>query len=187
MSDAPTRGGPRDESTAVTDALLVIDTVTLLDSPADSSHSPDSSRSCVHADRTSHVGGDACYCLAPGAQALRGVRASTWTIDVPVGERLRLRWTPLAMRGEHAVLLELSLTDEAVLGDLRLHVEDHAVRYAPQPGKPQEAVAREAPDAYWQADVVASGTADLGIDAIVTDRDATVLARFGWTLRIVVP
>ncbi|MDR3400548.1 MAG: AidA/PixA family protein [Pandoraea sp.] len=160
---------------ATADVLLVIDTVTLLDRHPDA------------ADNPVDIESDGCYGLAPDSQALDGVSAAPWPIDVRTGDRVRLRWTPLAMRGEHAVLLELSLTDETVLGGLRMHVHEHAPRYAPQSGSPEQPVAREAPDAFWQADVIASGTAEVDVVAIVTDRDASVLARFRWSLPVVVP
>lgn len=174
MSDAHTSdaGGERP---AIVDVLLVIDTVTLLD------------RHPEAADNPVTVDGDGCYGLAPDANALDGVNAAPWPVDVHAGDRLRLRWTPLAMRGEHAVLLQLSLADASSLSGLQLHVHEHATRYAPQPGDPQVSVAREAPDAFWQADVVASGTAQVDVEAIVTDRDANVLARLRWPLRVVVP
>ncbi|AJP57664.1 hypothetical protein UC34_13010 [Pandoraea vervacti] len=176
MSDPSTCGALHDESAA--NVLLAIDTATLLDHPHDSP---------VGDAQTTAVDGSACFCLSSGADALAGVNTTTWSLDVRPGARLRLRWTPLAMRGEHAVLLHLSLADEAVLGNLQLHVDDNAVRYAPQPGTPGDAVARPAPDAFWQAQVVASGKATLTVEAIVTDRDATLLGRFGWTVRIAVP
>ena len=183
MSDAQTCGNKDDGgeagkaggSAAIIDVLLVIDTVTLLDDHPEA------------ADRPVSVDEPACYRLSPNNGALSGTSGDDWSLDVHPGERLRLRWTPLAMRGEHAVLLQLALTDEATLSHSGMHVEENAVRYAPQAGKPEEAVAREAPDAFWQADVVAGGTAELSVEATVMDRDAAVLGCFAWTLRIVVP
>ncbi|WP_242561102.1 MULTISPECIES: AidA/PixA family protein [Pandoraea] len=181
MSDAQTcgtgDGGGALVSAAVTDVLLVIDTATLLDKAAGPTSSPVA------------VDGDDCYRLSPGHDTLDGDRethAAGWRIDARPGERIRIRWTALAMRGEHAVLLQLALADDATLGNLQLHVEDSAVRYAPRSDKPEEAVARQAPDAYWQADVVASGEAETSVEATVTDRDANVLGRFTWSMRIAV-
>lgn len=174
MSDANTSDGNGDRR-AIADVLLVIDTVTLLDRHPDAVDAPVS------------VDADCCYGLAADSAALTGVNAAQWRIDVRTGDRLRLRWTPLAMRGEHAVMLQLSLDDEITLSGLRLHWHEHATRYAPQASSPQTAVARDAPDAFWQADVVGSGTAALAIEAIVTDRDANVLGRFRWPMRVVVP
>ncbi|VVE13362.1 AidA/PixA family protein [Pandoraea terrigena] len=172
MSDAHSSDGER---RAIADVLLVIDSATLLDRHPQATDAPVS----VDADR--------CYGLAPDSAALDGVNAAQWRVDAHAGDRLRLRWTPLAIRGEHAVLLELSLDDERTLSGLQLHVHEHATRYAPQSGSFETPVAREAPDAFWQADVVGSGTAALTIEAIVTDRDANVLGRFRWPMRIVVP
>ncbi|VVD79904.1 inclusion body protein [Pandoraea capi] len=182
MSDAQNcgNGGGEDgarDSAAITDVLLVIDTATLLDKAAGQSPSPVS------------VDGTDCYRLSPGHDTLdgsSGTHAATWRIDARPGERIRMRWTALAMRGEQAVLLQLALADDAMLGNLQLHVEDNAVRYAPRYDKPEEAVARQAPDAYWQADVVASGEAETSVEATVTDRDANVLGRFTWSMRIAV-
>lgn len=173
MSDARTHGATHDAH-AITDVLLVIDTVTLLDRHPDAAHTP------VDIESNGYYG------LAPDKQALEGVSAAPWPIDVRPGDCLRVRWTPLAMRGEHAVLLQLALDDESTLAGLQLHVHEHAQRYAPQSDAPQEPVAREAPDAFWQADVVASGTANVNVEAIVTDRDANVLARLRWSLPVVV-
>ena len=174
MSDARTpNGGSHTGATA--DVLLVIDTMTLLDQHPDA------------ADAPVDIESDGCYGLAPDKQALHGVSAAPWPVDVRPGDCLRIRWTPLAMRGEHAVLLQLSLDDEATLGGLQIQVHEHAPRYAPQSGEPQAPVAREAPDAFWQADVVASGKVNVRVEAIVTDRDANVLARLRWSLPVVVP
>jgi hypothetical protein len=174
MSDARTTDVGSDTGT-IADILLVIDTMTLLDRHPDA------------ADAPVDIESDGCFGLAPGSRALEGVSAAPWPVEVRPGDSLRLRWTPLAMRGEHAVLLQLSLDDEATLGGLAMHVHEHATHYAPQPGSPQAPVAREAPDAFWQADVVASGTAQVNVEAMVTDRDANVLARFRWSLPVVVP
>lgn len=174
MSDARTSSAGS-ETRAFADVLLVIDAVMLLDRYPDAAHNP------------VDIEGDGCYGLAPDSEALHGVCAAPWLIDVRAGDRLRLRWTSLAMRGEHAVLLQLSVDDESTLGGLEMHVDEHATRYAPQSGAPQAPVAREAPDAFWQADVVASGTAGLNVEAIVTDRDANILARFRWPLPVVIP
>lgn len=180
MSDAQTCGdngeaGKVRGHAAIIDVLLVIDTVTLLADHPEAVDQPVS------------IDGYACYHLSSEKGALNGTSANDWSLDVRPGERLRLRWTPLAMRGEHAALLQLSLADEATLGHPDIHVEENAVRYAPQAGKPEEPVAREAPDVFWQADVVASGTATLSVEATVMDRDAAVLGRFAWTVQIVVP
>ncbi|MFJ2991381.1 AidA/PixA family protein [Pandoraea sp. NPDC087047] len=180
MSDAKTcgnggNGGDSGNAGTIADVLLVIDTVTLLDKHPEAATEP------------VDVDGAECFALAPRGDALTGLSASSWQIDVRPGAQLRLRWTPLAMRGEHALLLQLSLDGETTLGKLQLHVEEHAVRYAPQAGTPEEAVAHEAPDAFWQAAVVGSGTAEVSVDALVTDRDANVLGRLRWPLRIIVP
>ncbi|AVF40985.1 AidA/PixA family protein [Pandoraea apista] len=174
MSDARTDCASND-SRAIADVLLVIDTMTLLDRHPDAADAPVA------------IEGEGCYGLASGKQALEGVSAAPWPVDVRPGDSLRFRWTPLAMRGEHAVLLQLAVADESTLADLKMHVHEHAMRYAPQAAAPQEPIAREAPDAFWQADVVASGAAHLSVEAIVTDRDANVLARFRWSLPVVVP
>ncbi|ODP33429.1 AidA/PixA family protein [Pandoraea sp. ISTKB] len=182
MSDAQNcgNGGEEDgarDSAAITDVLLVIDTATLLDKAAGQSPSPVS------------VDGTDCYRLSPGRDTLdgsHGTPPASWPVDARTGSQLRIRWTALAMRGEHAVLLQLALADDAALGNLQLHVEDNAVRYAPRSDKPEEAVARQAPDAYWQAEVIASGEAEMRVEATVTDRDANVLGRFTWPLRIAV-
>ncbi|VVD67339.1 inclusion body protein [Pandoraea aquatica] len=177
MSEAKPCGDTGDDarSAAGTDVLLVVDTVTLLDRASVSDGKPQSAPD------------DAYYALAPNAEALSGTHGAKWVIDAQPGTRLKLRWTPLAMRGEHAALLQFVLADEATLGRASLHVESHASRYAPQSGKPEEPVAREAPDAYWAAEVIARGTADVNVEATVTDRDANVLGRFILSLQIVVP
>ncbi|VVD61862.1 AidA/PixA family protein [Pandoraea anhela] len=182
MSDAQTCGTRGDGEAAadrvtVIDVLLAIDTATLLDKT--DGHTPSAT-----------VDGSDCYRLSPGRDALSGesgTGGARWCIDVRPGQRLRIRWTPLAMRGEHAVLLQLALADETTLHHLRLHVEDKAVRYAPGTDTPTSPVAREATDAFWQADVVASGDAELTAEAIVTDREANVLGRFSWSFRMAVP
>ena len=174
MSDARTRDAGSD-TRAIVDVLLIIDTVALLD------------RHPNAADATMDIESDACYGLAPGSRALEGVSAAPWPVDVHPGDSLRLRWTPLAMRGEHAVLLQLCADDESTLSGLQMQIHEHAPRYAPQSGAAQQPVAREAPDVFWQADVVASGTAKVNVEAIVTDRDANVLGRFRWSLPVVVP
>lgn len=174
MSDVHTSDGDG-ERRAIADVLLVIDTVTLLD------RHPDAVETTVSVDA------DGCYGLAPDSAALDGVNAPQWRVGVRAGDGLRLRWTPLAMRGEHAVLLQLSVDDETTLSGLQLHLHEHATRYAPQSGSLETPVARDAPDAFWQADVVGSGTAALTIDAMVTDRDANVLGRFRWPMRLIVP
>ncbi|VVD98692.1 AidA/PixA family protein [Pandoraea cepalis] len=174
MSDATPSDGDG-ACRAIADVLLVIDTVTLLDQHPEATDAPVG------------VDADCCYGLAADSAALTGVNAAQWRIAVRPGDRLRLRWTPLAMRGEHAVMLQLCLDDETTLSGLQLHCLTHATRYAPQSGSPQVAVARDAPDAFWQADVAGSGTAALTIEAIVTDRDANVLGRFRWSMRVVVP
>ncbi|VVE34906.1 inclusion body protein [Pandoraea eparura] len=180
MSDAHTSDGDG-ERRAIIDILLVIDTVTLLD------RHPDAADAAKATDVPVSVDAHDCYGLAPDSAALDGVNAAPWRVAVRTGDGLRLRWTPLAMRGEHAVLLQLSLNDETTLSGLQLHLREHATRYAPQSGSLQTPVTRDAPDAFWQADVVGSGTAALTIDAIVTDRDANVLGRLRWPMRLVVP
>lgn len=156
------------------DVLLVIDIDTLLDRYPDAANAP------VQVDR------DSCFGLASGREALTVVNTEAWRIAARPGQRLRIRWTPLAMRGEHQILLQLAAADEATLGALKLHVDADAVRHVPQSGAPEHPVARTAVDAYWQADVVASGTTQVNVEAVATDRDAAVLARFRWPLRIVV-
>ncbi|WP_353189228.1 AidA/PixA family protein [Pandoraea pnomenusa] len=157
------------------DVLIVIDTVTLLDAHSGA------------ADAAVDVDGSGYYAVAPGGEALEGVSGAPWRIDVSPGDCVRLRWTPLAMRGEHAVLLLLSLTDDAPLSALQQHVNTDATRYVPQSAAPEQPVPRPALDAYWQADVVASGSTSLQVEATVTDRDAAVIGRFRWLLPIVVP
>ncbi|AJC17025.1 AidA/PixA family protein [Pandoraea sputorum] len=177
MSEAKPCGdtGVDTRSAACTDVLLVVDTVTLLDRAAGTEGPPQP------------VTGDAYYALAPNADALTGVNGAKWVIEAQPGSRLKLRWTPLAMRGEHAALLQFELADETTLGRSSLHVDNHATRFAPQSAMPEAPVSREAPDAYWETEVIASGTAAVKVDATVTDRDANILGRFTWSLQIVVP
>ncbi|ANJ87138.1 AidA/PixA family protein [Pandoraea oxalativorans] len=177
MSEAKPCGNTGNEarSAASTDVLLVVDTVTLLERASGGDEKPQPAPDTAY------------YALAPNADALAGVNGAKWVIHARPGTRLKLRWTPLAMRGEHAALLQFALLDETTLGRPSLHVESHATRYAPQSGKLDEPVPREAPDAYWETEVIASGMADVNVDATVTDRDANVLGRFTWSLQIVVP
>ncbi|APD13500.1 AidA/PixA family protein [Pandoraea pulmonicola] len=176
MAHAHTCGAQPGSAPAV-DILLALDTMTWLD------RHPHGDPASTPVD----VEPDACYGLASGSgpeAPLRAGKAAHVHVDARPGARLRLRWTPLALRGEHAVLLQLSLGDDATLADLQLHIDEHATRYAPQAGTPERPASRQAPDAFWQADVVAPGTVSVDAEATVTDRDAQVIARFRWPLRI---
>lgn len=169
MSDVQTP-----DAHTVIDVLLVIDTVTLL---ARQTHA-------APAQRHAEPGG--WFTLAPGQVEPDAARMPPWRIDAAPGNRVRLRWTPLAMQGEHAVLLDLSPTDTAVFGEWHLHMHADSPRHAPSMGDPEHPALRAAPDVYWQAEVERAGSTELSVGLTITDRGANVLSRLRRPLRIAV-
>ncbi|VVD65359.1 hypothetical protein PMO31116_00317 [Pandoraea morbifera] len=167
MSDAQTP-----DARTVTDVLLVIDTVTLL---ARHAHAAPAQR---------HAEPGEWFTLAPGQVEPDAARMAPWRIDATPGNRVRLRWTPLAMQGEHAVLLDLSPTDTTVFGEWHLHMHADSPRHAPSMGDPEHPALRAAPDVYWQAEVERAGSTELSVELTITDRDANVLRQLQRSLRI---
>lgn len=169
MSDVQTP-----DAHTVIDVLLVIDTVTLL---ARQTHAAPSQR---------HAEPGGWFTLAPGQVEPDAARMPPWRIDAAPGNCVRLRWTPLAMQGEHAVLLNLSPTDTAVFGEWHLHMHADSPRHAPSMGAPEHPALRAAPDVYWQAEVERAGSTELSVGLTITDRGANILSRLRRPLRIAV-
>lgn len=169
MSDVQTP-----DAHTVIDVLLVIDTVTLL---ARQTHTAPSQR---------HAEPGGWFTLAPGQVEPDAARMPPWRIDAAPGNCVRLRWTPLAMQGEHAVLLDLSPTDTAVFGEWHLHMHADSPRHAPSMGAPEHPALRAAPDVYWQAEVERAGSTELSVGLTITDRGANILSRLRRPLRIAV-
>ncbi|UIF88985.1 AidA/PixA family protein [Cupriavidus sp. UYPR2.512] len=159
----------------ITDVLLVVDTVTLLKRCPDAGDDP---------ANPTPVDGDCCYGIASGIGQLQGINEGQLCIEAPIGACLRLRWAPLAMRAEYAVLLSLELSDEQTFGHARLIVDEQATSYVPQSATPMQPARRSASDYFWQIDVKACGTVEATINALVTDRDARILGSFQWPLHL---
>ncbi|VVE11993.1 hypothetical protein PIN31009_02679 [Pandoraea iniqua] len=161
--DKPTHA--REANAAGTNVLLVIDTGALL--------AGESEPAC-------------CYALCTGMDSLLTSNDGQLHLNAAAGEQVHVRWSPTAVRGEHAVLLDLQLANEDVLTNLTLQTNPAATVQVPQMGEPGECEARPAHDAFWQLDVAAEGNVELKLKAIVTDRDAEIAGTFEWPLSIVV-
>lgn len=163
-------------STAI-DLLLVIDTVTLLERhPATNEESAPAS-----------VDSSFCYCFAPGKKQIVASNDGTLAVKAPPGTDLRLRWSPLSLRGERIILLDISLSDNEILGPIAQHVDERASLFMPQlnsSGTMDEPAKRTAPDIFWKTKMIAPGAVDARINARIMGRDAHVLGNFFWDLRL---
>lgn len=155
----------REANAAGASVLLVIDTAALL--------AGESEPTC-------------CYALCTGMDSLLTRNDGQLHLNALPGEQVRVRWSPTAVRGEQAVLLNLQLPSDDVLANLTQQSNPEATVRVPQMENPATLDEQPAHDAFWQLDVAAEGSVELTLQAIVTDRDAGVVGTFEWPLSLVV-
>ncbi|VVE61894.1 hypothetical protein PAN31117_00685 [Pandoraea anapnoica] len=152
------------ESQTSADVLLIIDAAALLAGASAS---------------------DCCYALCTGLDSLLTSNGGQLHLNAIPGERVSIRWSPTSVRGEQAILLDLHLPNDDVLSNLVLTTNPDVTLFVPQMDDPTKLETRTTLDACWEVDVVAEGSVDMQIEAIVTDRNAEVIGTFRWPLSIV--
>jgi len=152
------------ESQTSADVLLIIDAAALL---------------------SGESAADSCYALCTGLDSLLTSNDGQLHLNAMPGKRVSFRWSPTSVRGEQAIMLNLQLPDDDVLTDLVLKTNPDATLFVPQMEDPTKLETRTTHDACWEVDVVAEGSVDMQIEAIVTDRNAEVIGTFRWPLSIV--
>lgn len=158
----------------IVDALLVFDTDTLLERYPDASRSPDA---------PSPADVECCFLLAPGPDRLGAFNDGRLRVSAPVGSFLRLRPATLALRAEYAVLLiAVEWGHQDTLSGLKFCFDDQAEISVPQMADPAKTARYASVDHFWQAQVLAHGSVDVRVDAMIADRNAGILGCFRWEL-----
>lgn len=168
----PQQGTPLD----TVDVLLVFDATALLSRYPDASRGPDA---------PSHGDAECCYFLAPDAGELVALNNGLFHVSGVVGSDLRLRPVTLALRAEYAVLLTaIRLADERTLSRPQPVIDEKAEIFVPRGEDPTQPERHPSIDHFWCTRILAHGSVDAQIDAIITDRDANILGCFRWELNI---
>lgn len=158
----------------IVDVLLVFDTDALLARHPDASRSPD-------APTPADV--ECCFLLAAGPERLSAFNDGHLRVSAPAGSSLRIRPVTLALRAGFAVLLTaVEWSDQQVLSALQFSLNDQIDISVPQMADPAKTDRFASVDHFWQAQVVAPGSVEAQVDAMVANRDAEVLGCFRWNL-----
>lgn len=157
-------------------ALLIIDVVTPLSRRHDGNFSPEA---------PAFVDNIHIYVLTARDGEPLGANDARLDLTAEPGDHVRIRAIPLALRGEHSVLLDgITHADAEVLSPFDLVLRGALTVATPNADNLLEPGGQSIDDYFWQSQVLAPGIAACTLEFVVWDKSSAVCGYFQCHLQI---